>query len=220
MSTPPPLQWLCIPYSELNTQQLYQVLRLRAEVFVVEQDCPYQDLDGLDQQAFHLLGQTDSSKSDSDLLAYARLLPPGVKYPEPSIGRVVTSPAVRGQNIGSVLLQEAITRCESTWPGTNIRISAQQHLEAYYQKAGFTTVSAPYMEDNIPHIEMLRHPHSSARPRAKQGNDDDAQGCCDEAGDDFVEIEDAAAYIAPEDDSCRPRRHAEHRRQRGHPPPK
>lgn len=172
MTTPPQLQWLCLPFSALSTLQLYQVLRLRARVFIIEQNCAYQDIDDLDQPALHLLGQTASqakagTKDEAnngtgvpvtqELLAYARLLPPGVKYSEPSIGRVVSSPAVRGQQIGRALMREAISRCESTWPGLNIRISAQHHLEAFYRRAGFTRASEPYMEDDIAHIEMLRH---------------------------------------------------------------
>ena len=144
-----PVNWLCSKFDSLSTAELYEILRLRAEVFVVEQNCPYQDLDGKDQVAFHLLGLVDSS-----LCCYSRLLPPGVNYPEASIGRVITSSLVRGGGFGRLLLQESIRQCQLLWPGQAITISAQQHLEKFYQENGFVTKSAPYPEDGIPHIKM------------------------------------------------------------------
>ena len=147
----PQIQWQCLPYSDLTLTQLYQLLQLRAEVFIVEQDCAFQDIDGLDPSALHLLGNTDGP-----LLAYARLLPPGVLYKEPSIGRVVTSPSIRGRKLGKLLMQESLTRCHAEWPNHGIRISAQQHLEDFYTHFGFKKVSEAYMEDGILHIEMLR----------------------------------------------------------------
>ncbi len=115
----------------------------------MEQDCPYQDLDGKDQLAFHLLGLVDSL-----VCCYSRLLPPGVSYPEASIGRVVTSSLVRGGGLGRQLLQESIRQCHHLWPGHGITISAQHHLEKFYQDFGFLTKSEPYPEDGIPHIKM------------------------------------------------------------------
>ena len=146
-----PISWRCCEFENLSTPELYEILRLRAEVFVVEQDCPYQDLDGKDQSAFHLLGQRETS-----LCCYARLLSPGVSYPEASIGRVVTSNQVRGSGLGRLLLQESIRQCQLLWPGNGITISAQQHLEKFYQEFGFVTQSDPYLEDDIPHIRMQR----------------------------------------------------------------
>ncbi len=145
------LSWLCSSFESLTTSELYEILRLRAEVFVVEQDCPYQDLDNKDQLGFHLLGREGSSLS-----CYARLLPPGVNYPEASIGRVVTSTSVRGSGLGRLLLRESIRQCQILWPGKDITISAQHHLEKFYQEFAFTTESEPYSEDGIPHIRMHR----------------------------------------------------------------
>lgn len=144
------IEWTCLPYKALSLDQLYALLRLRAEVFVMEQECPYQDLDGNDSAAFHLLGCLGD-----ELVSYARLLPPGSKYPGASIGRVITSQKVRGGGVGKILMQHAIENCRRHYPATEISISAQQHLEKFYQGLGFNTVSEAYMEDGIPHIEML-----------------------------------------------------------------
>ncbi|MGI9250614.1 MAG: GNAT family N-acetyltransferase [Pseudohongiellaceae bacterium] len=173
------IKWLCLPYDELTRQQLYSLLRLRAEVFIVEQDCVFQDLDNFDQPARHVLGLSDlsgrngnsgnnsdsnnGSSSDSnngnnsgeDLLAYARLVPPGVIYAEPSISRVVTSPAVRGRQLGEAVLLQSIAYCKAAWPNLDIRIGAQQRLEEFYLRHGFITTSDAYLEDGISHIEML-----------------------------------------------------------------
>lgn len=146
-----PVKWLCSEFESLSTAELYDILRLRAEVFVVEQECPYQDLDNKDQLAFHLLGRNESS-----LCCYARLLPPGVNYPEASIGRVVTSSSARRGGFGRLLLKESIRQCQILWPGKGITISAQQYLERFYQEFEFTTESEPYSEDGIPHIRMHR----------------------------------------------------------------
>lgn len=145
------LHWGCYPFESLTLDQLYLVLKLRSTVFVVEQECVYQDLDGLDQQAWHVLGI-----GDMGLVCYARLLPPGCKYQEPAIGRVISAPAVRGTGLGRLLVQQAVAHCHELWPLQGIRISAQQHLEQFYCDLGFATVSAPYLEDGIPHVEMLQ----------------------------------------------------------------
>ncbi len=143
------LQWRCLNFSQLTLDQLYALLRLRAEVFVVEQDCPYQDLDGNDQLGLHVLGL----KGDI-LVAYTRLLPPGLKYDGCSIGRVVTSPQLRRDGLGKQLMQFSIDSCQQHWPEQEITISAQQYLENFYQGFGFLTESDPYQEDGIPHIRM------------------------------------------------------------------
>jgi ElaA protein len=143
------LQFLVKPFAELSSEQLYALLKLRSEVFVVEQDCIYLDLDDRDQQAWHVLGLQDDS-----LVCYARLLPPGSRFPEPSIGRVVSAASVRRFGYGRQLMQAAITACQRQWPGQEIRISAQQYLEAFYQSLGFLSCSAPYQEDGIDHVEM------------------------------------------------------------------
>lgn len=144
------MQWQTKPFSELNAAELYSILQLRAEVFVVEQDCAYQDLDNHDQPALHVMCVENGS-----LLAYCRVLPAGEKYAEWSIGRVVTSPAARGRGLGQQLTQQAIAAVGKAG-GKSIRISAQAYLEKFYQGHGFASVSAPYDEDGIPHIEMLR----------------------------------------------------------------
>jgi len=145
------LSWECLAFKQLTTPTLYALLQLRSEVFVVEQDCVYQDLDGYDEFAWHLLGWRDNT-----LLCYARLFAPGVKYPGASIGRVIIKQIVRGEGLGRELMGQAITACEARWPNAAITISAQHHLEEFYGSLGFETVSAPYLEDDIPHVEMHR----------------------------------------------------------------
>lgn len=145
------INWYPLPFTELSTQQLYQLLKLRVDVFVVEQTCPYPELDGKDTLAGvqHLLGY-----ADEELVACARLLPPGTTYDNASIGRVATKQSARGDGLGHQLLKEALTSCEVFWPGTAIDIGAQQHLESFYKSHGFKTISEMYLEDDIPHIDM------------------------------------------------------------------
>ncbi len=146
--------WQTLSFAELSTAQLYELLQLRVDVFVVEQHCAYPELDGKDCLAHtrHLLGTDSQGK----LQAYARLLAPGVSYAEPSIGRVVVNAAVRGQGIAQQLMQQAIAQCEQLWPQQAITIGAQQYLMTFYQSLGFICVSAGYLEDGIPHIDMRR----------------------------------------------------------------
>jgi ElaA protein len=132
---------------------LYEVLALRQKVFVLEQG-PYLDADGLDQQSWHLLGRDASG----ELLLYLRVVDPGLKYDEPSIGRVVIDKSLRGTGLGRVMMAEAIRRCDEAWPGRANRISAQAHLARFYGEFGFAPVGEPYLEDTIPHQEMLRQP--------------------------------------------------------------
>lgn len=148
------LKWQLRRYAALALNDLYDLLRLRAEVFVVEQRCAYLDLDGKDRDpaAQHLLGRVE----DGALVAYARLLPPGLSYPEPSFGRVVTAPAWRGRGLGDVLVAEAVRQMQCLWPGHDIQIGAQAHLVNYYGKHGFQVSSEEYLEDDIPHRHMLR----------------------------------------------------------------
>lgn len=137
-------------FDELSAEQLYMLLRLRATVFIVEQQCIYQDLDNKDQQSLHLLGY-----HAENLVAYARILPPGLSYPEASIGRVVTSPEARKHGFGKALMREAIQLCRQRYNGVLIRISAQEYLLAFYSDLGFEAVGVPYLEDGIPHVEMI-----------------------------------------------------------------
>ncbi len=145
------VSWHIAEFNKLNPVQLYAALQLRTEVFVMEQNCVFQDMDGCDQDFLHLLGDVDG-----DLICYARIAAPGIKYSEAVIGRVITHPTLRGKGYGKELMREAVRHCEALWPGAGIKISAQQHLEAFYQDSGFLTVSDPYDEDGIPHVEMLR----------------------------------------------------------------
>jgi ElaA protein len=151
MTQTPRWQWLA--FDALNTSQLYALLQLRSAVFVVEQNCVFQDMDGLDAQAMHLLGVREPA-----LVAYVRCFPAGVVFPEASIGRVVTLPAARGGGLGHALMAQAIGALHGQWGAQPIRIGAQAHLKAFYEQHGFADVGKPYMEDGIPHVEMLRQP--------------------------------------------------------------
>lgn len=140
-------------FEALTKLELYHIIRLRNEVFVVEQNCPYQDADGKDITAQHLFYKDNRSH---DVLAYCRLLPPGSSYPESSIGRVANSPSVRGTGLGRKMMLEAIRFIHEQWQHNAIRISAQLYLKAFYESLGFKAIGEVYPEDNIPHIEMLR----------------------------------------------------------------
>ena len=139
-----------VSFSELSTDELYALLKLRAKVFVVEQDCVYQDLDGLDKKAVHLLGV-----EGENLIGYARLLSPGQYYKEAAVGRVVTHPKVRGQGMGKVVFQEALNQAQKRFPGAGVRIMAQSYLIKFYEGFGFVVVSDEFLEDGLPHVEML-----------------------------------------------------------------
>lgn len=149
--------WSCLRFDELSTEDLYRILQLRAEVFVVEQDCVYQDVDGFDQQALHVMGQLSDS-DETQLACYTRLLPPGAKYDGASIGRVVTRKSSRGGGAGKALMLHSLAFCNAHWPGAAITISAQQYLQKFYTELGFETQSEPYAEDGIPHIRMQLNP--------------------------------------------------------------
>ena len=152
-------EWQWRSFAELTSSELYEVLAQRQHVFVLEQQCLYDDIDGLDLAAHHLLGwRTIDGKRQ--LAAYLRCLAPGAKYTEMSLGRVLTAKAARGSGIGRELLEQGILRAERQHPGHAIRIGAQQYLEAFYASFGFVTISAPYQEDDITHIDMLRQPTS------------------------------------------------------------
>ena len=138
-------------FGVLSTPDLYRILKLRAEVFVVEQHCVYLDMDGKDTKAYHLLGYENDT-----LGAYARILPQGVSYPDySSIGRVCTGNGYRGQGIGRKLMQTAILSCQTLFPNVNIKISAQSYLLKFYTELGFEAVGREYLEDDIPHMAMV-----------------------------------------------------------------
>lgn len=149
------VDWQWSRFADLTIDDLYAVVRLREEVFVVEQNCPYLDADGRDPLAWHLLGW-DRSTAPAKLAAYARIFEPTVRYDEASIGRVVTAPAVRGTGLGKALMAEALRRVESLVPGQPVKIAAQRRLENFYLDLGFRTISAPYEEDGIMHVDMIR----------------------------------------------------------------
>ena len=149
------MRWTCVPFAALEAGQLYDLLALRSEVFVVEQQCVFLDIDGLDRKTWHLLGHGD----DGALRAYARLIPPGLKAADALIGRVVTAPAARGGGAGRALMTEAVAQCGRLWPGQAITLHAQAHLESFYGSFGFVPVGEQYMEDGIPHIEMRKETH-------------------------------------------------------------
>jgi ElaA protein len=148
------IRWQWSSFADLTAAQLYAMLALRQEVFVLEQACLYPDIDGLDPGAHHLLGWR-SRDGKQQLAAHLRCLAPGAKYEEMSIGRVVTSPAARGTGLGRELVAQGIALARRQHPGHAIRIGAQAHLERFYAGFGFVTVSEPYDEDGILHIDMV-----------------------------------------------------------------
>jgi ElaA protein len=149
------LSWQWSRFEDLKPDHLYEIVRLREAVFIVEQKCAYLDADGRDQAAWHLLGWLDEG-GERKLVAYARVFAPGIRYVEGSVGRVVTAPEVRRFGFGRVLMVEALKRLEALAPGKPIKIAAQRYLENFYSSFGFRTASAPYEEDGIIHVDMLR----------------------------------------------------------------
>jgi ElaA protein len=145
--------WKWKKFNELSILELYEIMVIRQVVFSVEQNCVYLDADGYDQNAWHLFSWDEGSQK---VTSYLRVLPAGVKYEEPAIGRVVTSPDHRGLGLGKLLMIEALKNIEHELGKTPIRISAQSYLEKFYTELGFSKIGEPYLEDNIPHIEMLR----------------------------------------------------------------
>jgi len=142
-------RWQIASFNDLTNTELYALLRLRQEVFAVEQTSIYLDLDGKDQAAIHML-----CWQGDELLAYQRLLPPGLSYAESSMGRIVVNPAARGTRLGRDLVHRGIQHNLEQWPKQGIRISAQAYLQRFYEDLGFTAVGDKYSEDGIPHIQM------------------------------------------------------------------
>ena len=140
------------PFDELTVHELYDLLRLRQAVFVVEQQCAYQDADGLDGVSLHLLGKHPSGQ----LAGCLRIVPPGARFAEPSIGRVVVDPSMRRHGIGTALMTRGIEIASDTYPTFGIRLSAQKYLEDFYGSFGFVRTGADYLEDGIPHVDMFR----------------------------------------------------------------
>ncbi|QDQ01078.1 GNAT family N-acetyltransferase [Lysinibacillus fusiformis] len=144
------MSWKIQTYNELTTEELYKIIQLRVNVFIVEQQTCYEDLDNHDQNSIHL-----SYVKDGKIFAYARLLPPGEKFDMASIGRVITNQEVRGTGMGKEMVQLAIKTIEKEWPGSEIFIQAQAYLEDFYGSFGFKQVSEAYIYDSLPHLDML-----------------------------------------------------------------
>lgn len=146
------MNWQYFRFHALRVDDLYDALALRTRVFVMEQECIFLDADGVDRDSGHLLGRDEAGV----LQAYLRIVDPGIKYAEPSLGRVVTAPEARGTGLGRVLVAEGVKRCTAAWPGQAIRLGAQSRLQAFYGDFGFVRSGADYTEDGIPHCEMVR----------------------------------------------------------------
>jgi ElaA protein len=157
------LIWTLDPFADLTGAVVARLLRVRQLVFIAEQRCAYVDADGLDPLAVHLAAW-EAGADDGLPLAYARLLPPGLTFPQPAIGRVLTWGAGRGCGLGSALLARAIDACERRWPSRGQALSAQRHLVGWYGRFGFVPVGEPYDEDGIAHQDMRREPGPVAWP--------------------------------------------------------
>ena len=152
------IEFEATPLCAMTPQDLYQALKLRSDVFVVEQACIYPELDNKDihEKALHVLGRKpDKETNEDNIIAYARCLPPGLSYSGSSIGRVVVAHEFRGQGLAQVLMQQAMDVCRMHWPEHNIEIGAQLHLQPFYQSLGFESVGKPYDEDGIMHLDMI-----------------------------------------------------------------
>jgi ElaA protein len=153
------MKFTCKKFENLSVYELYDIMALRAEVFVVEQNCPYQDADGKDLDGWHLMGHNtvlEDSDGEGMLVAYTRLLPKGVSYENyASIGRVVNSPKVRGTGAGKILMEKSIAEMERLFPDEAVKIGAQSYLLKFYESLGFESTGEEYLEDNIPHTSMV-----------------------------------------------------------------
>ncbi|MDA3929011.1 MAG: GNAT family N-acetyltransferase [Prolixibacteraceae bacterium] len=137
-------------FSELSNQDLYEILQLRSEIFVVEQNCVYNDLDGLDLEGLHMY-----IEKDNQIVAYVRLLKPGTRFPDASIGRVITKLDYRNKGLSTAIMKEAILYLQKEWNADTIKISAQKYLQKFYENLGFSIVTDEYLEDGIPHYGMI-----------------------------------------------------------------
>ena len=147
------IEWTLVAFNDLSAAVLHDLLQLRSEVFVVEQQCIFQDIDGADPLALHLMGY-----QGGQLLAYARCFPAGVKFTEASIGRIATRRQSRGGGLGHALVKQAVSSVCTRWGAQAIRIGAQAHLARFYSAHGFSEVGISYVEDGIDHLEMLWRP--------------------------------------------------------------
>lgn len=147
--------WLSKSYAELSKDELFDILQLRQAVFVVEQNCVYPDIDSLDKTSIHLFNYAATESGELKMAAYLRILPAGSHYTEVSFGRVITAPFSRGTGLGQHLISHALQLISEHYPHQAVKISAQLYLLEFYQKFGFTVASEQYMEDGIPHIDMI-----------------------------------------------------------------
>ena len=148
------IEYTCIPFNKLTINELYDIMVLRQEIFVVEQNCPFLDADGKDQAAWHLLARDTEGR----LVAYTRLLPKGVSYDEyASIGRVANAQKIRGTGVGKVLMQKSIEWMAQLFPNEPVKIGAQTYLLTFYSSLGFVSTGEEYLEDGIPHTIMILH---------------------------------------------------------------
>lgn len=147
------IEWRVCRFGELSPVELARIYRARQQVFSIEQQCIYLDADEADESSYHLAAW---SAAHTVPLAYARLVGPGVKYAEPSMGRVITTAPARGLGLGRELVRRVVAHCALVHPGEAIRISAQERLARFYADFGFVVIGEPYPEDGLPHLEMLR----------------------------------------------------------------
>ena len=145
------IKWEIKPFNKLNLDEFHNIIALRIAVFVVEQNCPYQELDGKDSAAYHVIGVD----VNNNVVATARILPKGIAYDEIAIGRVVTSQSIRKYKKGHELMQKCMDFIQNKFPNENVKLSAQSHLVKYYGKHGFKETGKHYLEDGIPHSEMI-----------------------------------------------------------------
>jgi ElaA protein len=151
------INWQWCKFDALSGREMYAILKLRCEVFIVEQNCVYQDVDGLDPACWHLLGwRAGAEGGPAQLVAYLRGMGPGVKFDEASIGRVMTHASARRGGAGRELMAQGLARMQQQFPGVPLKIGAQCYLQAFYESFGFVQCSAEYDEDGIPHMDMLR----------------------------------------------------------------
>jgi len=144
------MSWIVKAFNELTNEEIHEIFRLRVDVFVIEQECIYPEIDGKDPECLHLF-----RRINGQIIAYARIVPPGLSYEEPSIGRVIVRKEFRGKHLGEKLVAIAIEEIQKQWPEKGIKIGAQSYLEKFYASHGFNSVSKVYLEDGIPHIDML-----------------------------------------------------------------
>ena len=146
------MTWVLKKFDELTVLELYAILQLRNEVFIIEQNCIYPDLDDKDQAAHHLV-----CFENNKLVAYTRILAPGISYTDPAIGRVVTAPGTRRSGLGKELMQRSIDSCKNLFGNTSVTLSAQLYLKKFYESLGLSAVSDVYLEDGIEHVKMTRN---------------------------------------------------------------